>query len=130
MAMFKMKNCHDMTLIDNETSSTEFLDAENTTNVFAKGNKAGVDFTKSELVEKLELIISSLKKEDVDTVLTSNMEDLVDELREEQPTQSRVKKWLGRVSGAVQTAKVSAELLNDVKEVIPYIETFVQNLNQ
>ena len=130
MTMFKLKNCDDVVLTNNETSSNEFLDAEGTTNIQASGNKAGVDFTQKELVEKLESIIASLKKEEDANDLTANVEDLVDELREEKPTQSRVNKWLGRISSGIETAKVSAKLFDDVKEVISSVGTFLPSLGQ
>jgi hypothetical protein len=130
MTMFKIKNCDGITLTDNETSSEKFLDAEDSTNIKATGNKAGVDFTQEELVKKLESLIISLKKEDDTANLTSNMEDLADELREESPTQSRVKKWLGRVSLGIETAKVSAQLIEEMKGVVSSLETYLPSITQ
>ncbi len=64
MTMFKLKNCDDVVLTNNETSSNEFLDDEGITNIKSSGNKVGVDFARKELFKKLEWIIASLNKEE------------------------------------------------------------------
>ncbi|EJL6860952.1 hypothetical protein NMS86_003480 [Vibrio cholerae] len=129
MTMFKLKNCDDVTLTQNETTSTEFLEAENTTNIKASENKAGFDFSKDQLIQELTNIVNSLKDVKDAASLTSNIEDLTDELNEDQPTQSRVNKWLTRISQTADTVKLSSDTIEKIRAAIVSAKLLVTSLS-
>ncbi|WP_270831010.1 hypothetical protein [Aeromonas sp. QDB03] len=129
MTMFKLKNCDNVTLTKNETTSTEFLEADNTTNIIASENKAGFDFTKDLLIKELNEILDSLNGVEGATSLTSNIEDLTDELNEEKPTQSRVNKWLTRISQTAETVKLSSDTLEKISSAIVSAKLFMTSFS-